>query len=241
MGRILIGVLVLAGVALAIWALLVADRTDEAATTAAPPAASATPPQASGDKAEADQGTQVAAAPDKSDAAGDADAANKDQDNGAAGQNNGAAAGEDADAEGAAPAAEGGNPLETAKTAEKGTLKSPYAGDFESVAEEGRKKYLSAGCNGCHGMGGGGMGPPLTNQVWIYGKDDDTLFRLIALGSDGLKEQGYSRKGSENVVGPMPPFGEIVKSNDDMWKIIAFIRSVNPESAANDSASAAPG
>ena len=87
---------------------------------------------------------------------------------------------------------------------------------------------MAAGCNGCHGgTGGGGMGPPLTNQVWVYGKDDDTLFRLIALGSDELQKQGYSRKGSENVVGPMPPMGTVVKSDDDLWKIIAWIRSVN--------------
>lgn len=135
----------------------------------------------------------------------------------------------------------GGNPAETAKKAEKGSLKNPYA-DFAKVAEEGHQKFMSAGCNGCHGgTGGGGMGPPLTNQVWVYGKDDDTLFRLIALGSDELQKQGYSRKGSENVVGPMPPMGTIVKSDDDMWKIIAWIRSVNPSSAgASPSASATP-
>lgn len=122
-----------------------------------------------------------------------------------------------------------GNPLETAKAAEKGTLKSPYRDNYESVAEEGHKKYMAAGCNGCHGgTGGGGMGPPLSNPVWVYGNDGDTLFRLIALGTNGLQEQGYSRKGSENVVGPMPPHGSIVKSNDDMWKIIGWIWSVNP-------------
>ena len=67
------------------------------------------------------------------------------------------------------------------------------------------------GCNGCHGGGGGGgMAAPLTNPVWIYGDDDDTLFRLIALGTSKLSpanafgKLGYRRKGSENVVGPMP-------------------------------------
>jgi mono/diheme cytochrome c family protein len=133
----------------------------------------------------------------------------------------------------------GGKPAETATAAEKGSLKSPYP-DYASAAEEGHNKYMAAGCNGCHGGGGGGgMGPPLTNQVWIYGKDDDTLFRLIALGSDALKKQGYTRKGSENVVGPMPPFGGIVKSDDDLWKIIAWVRSVNPSSVEGSSASAA--
>ena len=138
-------------------------------------------------------------------------------------------------------AAAGGSPTETARKAEKGSLKSPYA-DFAKVADEGHQKYMSAGCNGCHGGGGGGgMGPPLTNDVWVYGKDDDTLFRVVALGSDELQKQGYSRKGSESVVGPMPPMGTVVKSDDDLWKIIAWIRSVNPSSAgAPSSSSTAP-
>jgi mono/diheme cytochrome c family protein len=117
-----------------------------------------------------------------------------------------------------------------ARHAEKGSLKDPYA-DYAKVSEEGHKKFMAAGCNGCHGGGGGGgMGPPLTNQIWVYGKDDDTLFRLVALGSDELQKQGYSHHGSENVVGPMPPMGDVVESADDMWKIIAWIRSVNPSS-----------
>jgi len=69
------------------------------------------------------------------------------------------------------------------------------------------------------------MAAPLTNEVWIYGDDDDTLFRLIALGTGSLSV----RKGSENVVGPMPPFGDIIKTEDDIWKMIAWIRSKNCE------------
>ena len=135
-----------------------------------------------------------------------------------------------APAGGGAAADEGGNPKETAEKAEKGSLKNPNA-DPAAVAEAGQKVYMSAGCNGCHGgTGGGGMGPPLSNEIWIYGSDDDTLFRLIALGSDGLKAQGFNRKGSEAVVGPMPPHGGIVKSNGDMWKIISWIRKINPSS-----------
>jgi len=135
-----------------------------------------------------------------------------------------------APAGGGAAADEGGNPKETAEKAEKGSLKNPNA-DPLAVAEAGQKVYMSAGCNGCHGgTGGGGMGPPLSNEIWVYGSDDDTLFRLIALGSDGLKAQGYNRKGSEAVVGPMPAQGTIVKSNGDMWKIISWIRKINPSS-----------
>ena len=40
------------------------------------------------------------------------------------------------------------------------------------------------------------------------------------------------RKGSENVVGPMPPYGEIITAEDDIWKIIAWIRAKNCEREA---------
>lgn len=115
-------------------------------------------------------------------------------------------------------------PLELiAKVPDKGSLKNPYK-DYKAVSEAGHKKYMNAGCNGCHGGGGGGgMCPPLTNDVWVYGSGDDTLFRLISLGSEGL---GMQRTGRENVKGPMPPHGDIVKTQDDMWKIISWIRTV---------------
>ena len=69
------------------------------------------------------------------------------------------------------------------------------------------------------------MCPPLTNDIWVYGGDDDTLFRLVTLGSDALQAQGYTRTGMEHVVGPMPPMGPIVPTTDDLWKILTFVRS----------------
>jgi mono/diheme cytochrome c family protein len=87
---------------------------------------------------------------------------------------------------------------------------------------------MSFDCSSCHGGGGGGgMAAPLTNPIWIYGNDQDTQFRLIVLGSKELLKQGYVRKGSEAVVGPMPPFGDTIKTGDDLWKVLAWIRSVN--------------
>lgn len=120
----------------------------------------------------------------------------------------------------------GGKKPAEAVSAEKGSLKNPFKGD-KAKADEGHKVYMAAGCNGCHGgTGGGGMGPPLTNPVWIYGNDDDTLYRLITLGTQELTAAGYKRKGSESVKGPMPPFKDIVKSEEDMWKIITWIQSL---------------
>ncbi len=134
--------------------------------------------------------------------------------------------GGDAGGSGAATADAAGKPLDIAKATPKGQLKNPYQDSDKTVVDEGRKLYMRASCNGCHGgSGGGGMCPPLSNETWVYGGDDDTLFRLIAEGSDALQKDGYSRKGRENVVGPMPPHGAIVKTGDDMWKIITFIRA----------------
>ena len=132
----------------------------------------------------------------------------------------------------AAPAAGGADlktpmkPLERVAAAPKGTLKNPYTDD-PKAAEEGKKLFFGKSCNGCHGGGGGGgMCPPLTNTVWVYGDDDDTLFRLISLGSADLQKAGYSRKGTEGVVGPMPPFGELIDQDQEVWKIIAWIRTL---------------
>jgi Cytochrome C oxidase, cbb3-type, subunit III len=139
-------------------------------------------------------------------------------------------------AQGAAPAAapaaaaapEGGKmpPVQRADSAAKETLKNPYSDSDQSVVQSGQALYMSYGCSGCHGgTGGGGMCPPLTNDVWVYGGDDDTLFRVVAYGSQTLQGKGYSRKGQENVVGAMPPMGQIIKTDDELWRILTFVRA----------------
>lgn len=126
-------------------------------------------------------------------------------------------------------------PLQRAIDTPRGQLKNPYSDSDSAAADEGYKIYLSLDCNGCHGGGGGGgMAAPLTNPVWIYGDEDDTLFRIIVLGTgslspgDAFRKHGYKRIGSEHVVGPMPPFGHIIETEDDVWKIIVWIRTKNP-------------
>jgi len=117
-------------------------------------------------------------------------------------------------------------PVQRADAAPKGSLKNPYSDTDTAVVQAGQKLYMSYACSGCHGgTGGGGMCPPLTNDIWVYGGDDDTLFRLVAYGSDALQSKGYSRKAQENVVGAMPPMGQIVKTDDDLWRILAFVRA----------------
>jgi mono/diheme cytochrome c family protein len=117
-------------------------------------------------------------------------------------------------------------PADLVKRTPKGQLKNPYNDTQADIVADGEHIFLDYSCNGCHGGGGGGgICPPLTNDVWVYEGDDDTLFRLVTLGSDELQKQGYARKGRENVVGPMPPFGTLLKTSDQLWRILAFVRS----------------
>jgi len=117
-------------------------------------------------------------------------------------------------------------PVQVADGTPKGQLKDPYNESDAAVVQAGGQLWLNYGCNGCHGGGGGGgMCPPVTNDTWVYGGDDDTLFRLVSYGSQELQAKGYSRIGMENVVGPMPPMGGVVKTGDDLWRILTWVRS----------------
>ncbi len=111
-----------------------------------------------------------------------------------------------APAPGAAGSAAGQTPIQVEAAAAKGTLKNPYSDDNTAITEEGHQLFMNYSCSGCHGgTGGGGMCPPLINDVWVYNGDDDTLFRLVTLGSVALQAKGYARRGRENVVAPMLP------------------------------------
>ncbi|GBC85345.1 Cytochrome c-L [bacterium HR11] len=89
---------------------------------------------------------------------------------------------------------------------------NPYTGDAEA-AQEGHQLYLKVGCAGCHGSGGGGgMCPSLTDCNWQWGGDDETLFRLI---KGELPQQTMLRV-----------FGSVL-TDDQVWKIITWIRFIN--------------
>ena len=117
-------------------------------------------------------------------------------------------------------------PIERAKATEKGKLQNPLPITPEIVAE-GKALYQAKTCGACHGGDGKGIHcPSVINDAWIYGSDDDTLFRLVALGSEGLAAAGYVRGDKEKHAGPMPGFGEAIGNEQDLWKIIAYLRSL---------------
>lgn len=118
-------------------------------------------------------------------------------------------------------------PVQRADSIAQGKLKNPYSDSDKAVVDLGAKLFSGASCGGCHGgTGGGGICPPLGNGVWIYGGDDDTLFRLVTYGTQTLQTKGYTRKAFENVVAPMPAMGDVVGTDDDLWRIITFVRSL---------------
>jgi hypothetical protein len=43
-----------------------------------------------------------------------------------------------------------------------------------------------------------------------------------------LEKGSYTRLTYGTVHAPMPPMGAAIKASDQLWKIIAFIRSINP-------------
>jgi cytochrome c oxidase cbb3-type subunit 3 len=81
-----------------------------------------------------------------------------------------------------------------------------YAGNAVATVE-GRRLFVRFNCSGCHGgRGGGGMGPSLRDQDWIYGSSDAQIFDSIAQG----RAHG------------MPAWGTRLPA-DQIWKLVAYI------------------
>ena len=87
---------------------------------------------------------------------------------------------------------------------------NPYAGDPAAMSE-GHRLYNWYNCVGCHFNGGGGMGPPLMDDEWIYGSDPENVYDSIYRG----RPNG------------MPAFGGRVPERQ-LWLIAAYVRSLNP-------------
>ena len=75
---------------------------------------------------------------------------------------------------------------------------------------EGEQLYNAFNCAGCHAPGGGGaMGPPFRDSVWIYGHEPENVFQSIVQGRPA----------------GMPAFrGRI--GNSEVWKLVAYVRSL---------------
>lgn len=96
------------------------------------------------------------------------------------------------------------------------------ANAFEANAfhlSEGKRLFGWFNCSGCHANGGGGMGPALMDQKWIYGSSLESIHATI-------------RDGRPN---GMPTFRDRIP-DDQIWEIAAYVRSL----AGNVSPAASP-
>lgn len=90
-------------------------------------------------------------------------------------------------------------------------VNNPYNGSGYDISE-GQRLYNWYNCSGCHANGGGGIGPPLIKQHWIYGSEPENLFATIVQGRpNGMPSWG----------GRIPAY--------QVWQIVAYIRSLNGE------------
>ena len=99
--------------------------------------------------------------------------------------------------------------LEPGLPAAQQPVSSPYQENAYGIAE-GKRLYSAFNCNGCHAMGGGGIGPALMDDKWIYGSAPDQIYSSISQG----RPNG------------MPTFGARVPSQQ-IWQLVAYVQSLS--------------
>jgi len=90
----------------------------------------------------------------------------------------------------------------------KTTVPAPY-GENAWAISEGKRLYTWFNCIGCHANGGGGMGPPLMDDKWIYGSDPESIHTTIVQG----RPNG------------MPAFGGKL-ADQQVWQLVAYVRAL---------------
>ncbi len=75
---------------------------------------------------------------------------------------------------------------------------------------EGQRLFSWYNCAGCHFHGGGGIGPPLMDDLWIYGSEPQNIHATIIQG----RPNG------------MPAFGGRIPDYQ-VWQLAAYVRSLS--------------
>ena len=89
-------------------------------------------------------------------------------------------------------------------------VKNPFSGDAEAIAAGGRH-FAAFNCAGCHApLGGGGMGPPLSDASWIYGGEPAQIYLSIMHG----RPNG------------MPDWGDMLPERV-AWELVAYIETLD--------------
>ncbi len=107
---------------------------------------------------------------------------------------------------------------------------NPYASD-PKAAKAGEYEFR-INCALCHGLGahGGGRGPDLTRAQKKHAHSDAELFQVISNGIPGTVMPANGTNGQG-----------VGMTDDEIWQIIAYIRSVEVKAPAKPTGSAAHG
>jgi cytochrome c oxidase cbb3-type subunit III len=107
---------------------------------------------------------------------------------------------------------------------------NPYAGD-PKAAKAGEYEFR-INCALCHGLGahGGGRGPDLTRAQKKHAHSDAELFQVISNGIPGTVMPANGTNGQG-----------VGMTDEEIWQIITYIRSVEVKAPANPAGSAAHG
>jgi cytochrome c oxidase cbb3-type subunit 3 len=89
------------------------------------------------------------------------------------------------------------------------TVPNPAEENAHAVAQ-GKRLFSWYNCAGCHGHGGGGMGPALMDDKWLYGHGPADVFKSIVEG----RPNG------------MPAFGGRIPESQ-VWQLVAYVRSMS--------------
>ncbi len=84
-----------------------------------------------------------------------------------------------------------------------------YYNNTEAV-NTGKRLFQQYNCSGCHSNGGGGMGPDLMDDVWIYGGRLEQIHQTLVEG----RPNG------------MPSWGGKVP-DEQLWQLSAYVRSMS--------------
>lgn len=96
------------------------------------------------------------------------------------------------------------------KQTQASPVRNPFEGNGAAIAQ-GRALFHSMNCIGCHAsMGGGGIGPPLSDKTWIYGSEPGQIYLTILQG----RPNG------------MPAFGRSL-TPESIWKLVAYVRTLS--------------
>ena len=98
-------------------------------------------------------------------------------------------------------------PIETARLASTEDRRDEYNA---FAVNQGKRLFRWYNCNGCHAQGGGNMGPPLTDDKWLYGHGPADVYATIVQGRPN---------GMPSFAGRMP--------EEQAWQIAAYVRSMS--------------